>query len=171
MIDELMKLVEKSSCLEGERRELGSKIDEVISKDLGGNWSVCVHLHYYPSAIVSVWIDGISDEAAEFKIANNSCTIKKAGAHSDRINKIKVALENALGVNTPPPPGIKEGRMKMVDCPHCDGMGGFIDFRVCRNSRSIDPPMTVCNMCNGRTVVSQDEYRGYKEAEDGDRDD
>ena len=91
--------IERAACLEADRRELGIGINKVISKDLGGKWSVCVHLHYYSHATVSVWFNGIDKDSAEFKITENGCTIKKVGAHGDKIDKIKAALENALGVN------------------------------------------------------------------------
>ena len=62
--------------------------------------------------------------------------------------------------------------MRKVNCPHCNGIGGFIDLNRCgKNCRSIDPPTIKCNFCNGRTVVTQDEYDEYKGAEDGDTDD
>ena len=59
--------------------------------------------------------------------------------------------------------------MKTVDCPHCDGMGGHIDWSRCgKNCRSVDPPMNVCPLCNGKTVVTQDVFDDYEESGDCD---
>ena len=92
MFKEIMKIAKMYDF----KMEICEKINDAMLGEFGVVLISCIHDHCRPDVVVSIWEVNGYENAADFNVSREACTIKSVGDYSDKIDKMRETLEKLL---------------------------------------------------------------------------